>query len=501
MSFKGKKAESRWSNIKGRLRLRRRAAPHLPDEIVDRILSFVTPSLPQWTTPDQLDTLYNASMVSRQWYRVTLPYLYAHLRTGPDGRSAKLFAALVKNPYLGRYTRSLNANYSALAERPTGEPTWEQGRVFSFHGKDAKKMYALLNATFSNILHYLPNLEHLQILQPNGEQKRVEEHPPWLKLINQAYSPDLWPQISNTPKLDKLKRLDVDIRDLPIIELFPIFRLPALEEVYFLGGKLQSTMPGTSSVTNPGHLARSWNGLQSKVHSMGFFNLAPGLHHQVGKIARAVPKLDFLRIVGSHDHPLGANLLRAILSTFVIRRDCNRHFTRLEMRDLTPARPDLNQASEYWSAYLALVHFYKVNDLVMDMTVMHALWWHAVQLPKISKLTVTARFQDGEYEDRRLTTAFKYMLEEGLLKKRWPMLKEVNVILKSDKWLADEYVRWDGHEDYELNGVKVRFNRRCNGLLEYTVRKVQKAREKKRKIKKAVHKTKVRFRRTLRPRL
>jgi hypothetical protein len=429
--------------------------PYIPDEILDRIIFYLAPS-PEATTNRDLHDILKVALVSKQWYCVTLPYLYAHLRAGKDGRSARIFATLVNKPLLGQNTKSLDASFSALTDhlpKKLLSPNfnWTEYMLNPRHQSQTHRD-AFYKVTFSNALYYLPNLEHLNVL---GYKKPLnkEEVPPWLRLIdhNSVYNIGIYSHWAEGPRFNNLKRLDANIRGVPIIELYPVFRLPALEILYLVGGKLHSTV---SRLPNPA-TADSWEGITSQIKQLTFFGLKPGPHHQMGQIARAVPKLRELRVVGSRKRGLGANLHRAILATFMVRNVNVCKFKRLEMWDMKATAPDLRTPTAYWSSYTALSMWYEVEELMLDINIIQASWMHALFLPRNVKTLQIIAYMTEQPQSFDMWCGFKHKLREGINANNYPRLRSVTVHLIAQAHKANKFVRWDGNNGYQARGVTV----------------------------------------------
>ncbi|KAF2750538.1 hypothetical protein M011DRAFT_455582 [Sporormia fimetaria CBS 119925] len=119
---------------------------------------------------------------------------------------------------------------------------------------------------------------------------------------------------------------------MSVWDINAVFRLPCILSMILEGGALNaSQMPAPDDFQK--YMREVWNFKNRRMCLLGLIGLQPGESwHSLLFVAKVVPNVKHLRIVGEGKHGLGASLFHAIIYAF--RRQLNTpDFVRLELFD------------------------------------------------------------------------------------------------------------------------------------------------------------------------
>ncbi|KAF2109442.1 hypothetical protein BDV96DRAFT_691869 [Lophiotrema nucula] len=348
-------------------------APHLPDEVIEIILSALILS----TGDVELlhSTLSSLSLLNKQWHRVVEPSLYKIVYGGPKGGNANLTRTLIHNRYFGPYAKALIARRSPLTDWKVGGVALQH--VLQFEEEPGhRKSKNWYKKAMVHLPVLLPNIEYLDVL----EAKKSSSSRPWLEAIRTSQS-NLMPSTIGGPCFSKLKRLDADINGMAVAELYPVFRLPAIEILNFLGGNL--LMPFSNAAV--ARYFETWPQIRTKIKHLNFTHAIPPPDTLTLKfIAAAVPNLCSLTFIGHKKHGFGANLFRSIIDTFKIPIT-NPNFYKLEMWDERATKPDKFDRLRYRTTMRDTFLHSPMKVLKVDFCLIRCLWFSSqnfILLPK-----------------------------------------------------------------------------------------------------------------------
>ncbi|KAF1996744.1 hypothetical protein P154DRAFT_607940 [Amniculicola lignicola CBS 123094] len=336
--------------------------PHLPDELIEHIVSDFTAY-----SEANLKALRSLSLINRQFHRVVQPYLYSQVDTVAKDGSAKLIRTLLHNKELGHWIKVLRADLSPLTDFRRRNLSSAEFFTALEDAKSGLKGIKYYKALFPYIFLLLPNLERIIVQRA----KRPAGRRPWLEWLS---VPILEPRFG-TPDFTKLKHIDADIRGIRFVDLHPIFELRSIEILHFTGGEIAMPTP----VSAQEHYRKIWRNIRHNpalktVKQLAFIHPTPSSDlRALISIATSCPSLEALSIIGKKGKELGAYLHRYIIRIFIAPLT-NPAFRYLELWDERRITPDVYTTSRSFMAMRRFAETSPVRHLKLDHGIMACLW-------------------------------------------------------------------------------------------------------------------------------